>query len=375
MKKKYDKIIHISDTDMDGYGAQYMMSKTNPKDITYYNPKRNELGEIFNKVFKEILKNKDKKILLLITDFSLEEQWVKKLNNFKKGNKHIQVEYQLLDHHATGEKISKENDWYHFDNYKCSALLTAKYVVKYFLNDNEEELKNELLFIGELIDKYDRWITEDELSFEQSNYLNQILFESSRIPDVLKEKEKLKRNKIFELIDKIGISFKNENSSIEDIEMKKPKMEKDYLKGKIETEMLENKNISIFKKYCKYYANEYLKDEKKYKTIYIDNIPFKVFYNVTGEVWQQMSSYVLNNAKEAKALISIGQNGRCSLRTRNPEVNVRIIAEKYLNGGGHDQAAGGSIEEILEANSIEEILKIVEKKFQKTNKKKQINKM
>lgn len=363
MKQKYEKIYHVSDTDMDGYVSQYLFSLTGHKDVMYFNPKRNDMGEAFNLIFNDVVKHKDKKILLLITDFSLEEQWVKRLNNFKRGNKNIDIEYQLLDHHKTGEKIAKENEWYHFNNERCSALLTAHYVINNYVDETDDiKIKEDILFIGEFVDAYDRWI-QDHPYFYQSNFVNEVIMGESRYPKAIQNHQDLRRDAIFHLIKSYILYFKKDDANIYELEKSKIDVTMSYLKGKIPDVVLEDKNISIFQKQCKHYAEEYLKNEKEYPTVMIDNVPFKVFYEVTGNLYQYMSSYYLDEAKEADATISVGKNGRCSLRTRKDNISVREIAEKHFNGGGHDGAAGGEFLESLEVNSEAEVIKLLKKKF------------
>jgi len=66
MKEKieYDLILHLSHRDLDGYGSQYM-TRLLDCEIKYFNANYDEVTEKINQVYEIILKNKDKKILVI----------------------------------------------------------------------------------------------------------------------------------------------------------------------------------------------------------------------------------------------------------------------------------------------------------------------
>ena len=75
---KYNKIYHLSHNDLDGYSSQYAMSFTG-ENIMYFNTSYEDVGININLIIKEILLNKKDKILFLITDVSLTEEFQKKM--------------------------------------------------------------------------------------------------------------------------------------------------------------------------------------------------------------------------------------------------------------------------------------------------------
>jgi len=330
MNKKYDVVYHLSDIDLDGYGSQYLMNMTD-EDIVFFNTNISELNKSINDIFELILKNKDKKILFMITDLSFNEKTIKKFNNFKKGNSNIDLTYQLLDHHkSNGENVNEE--WYLFDNNRCSARITADWILE---NYDFNVFKIDYIeYLGDFIDAHDRWL-ENSIYFHKSNFLSDKIFNIQFLDEMKNEK----RDYIFYIIEKYTNFLKSGN--IFDLESSSYNFDLIYLKDKIDFDLYKNINISLKLKYINYYAEFYL------NKINIELLKFKnnfvlVFYNLDKEIFQYMSKIIMKNRKNIDFLMNISTSGSISFRSQK-EIDVGNISKKYFNGGGHKNAGGAKI--------------------------------
>jgi len=279
--KEYDVIYHLSDADLDGYGSQHFLNYYNKKfintKIVFSNARRMEITTKIKNVFSEIYNRKDDKILFLITDLSLEESQVKKINNFKSGNKNIDLDIQLLDHHITGLKNSENNDWYHMDINNCSAMLTYKWLEKNIERDEVQDV------LSKVIQSYDLWKEKDEY-FDIGVFLSNVITKEIRYPENFDDQE---RNERLFMIDQLS-NLIFENSNIRKLEENLYNLKNDYVIDKLENgyiykdlsykdkkniylgQIMEgknvifnafkeigNKDISIFSKDMKKYMNEY----------------------------------------------------------------------------------------------------------------------
>jgi len=366
---KYTKIYHLSHLDLDGYGSQYMtrfLRKDNI-DIEYFNANYDEVLENIKKIFKNIvleytkikeenlfLKQNEKKsfpkILFLITDLSIDKKLAVKINNFLRGNTHIDLTIQVLDHHKTSIEVAEKNDWYLFNNKKCGSSLTADYVNKFH---NNKELKENLIFVGKFIQSHDLWEKESPY-FNFANFLSDIVF-NLYFPDFLKnEKREFLCNYIFNFI---SFYKKEKNITVEKMEMVLPFILNTTLGMFIKNKnILNDKNIRTLYKLYYYQSELYSKIQNNFETLKINNLTFKILYNVEGGFFQYFSHYFLENNKNIDFLLKISENGNISLRSVNSNSDVGKIANLLTNGngGGHFHASGGRIKFKEKIHSLEE---------------------
>lgn len=358
---KYNKIYHLSHNDLDGYSSQYAMSFTG-EDIKYFNTSYEDVGININLIIKDILSNKKDKILFLITDVSLTEEWVKKLNNFKRGNKNIDITIQLLDHHKSNENLSKENEWYFLDMNKCATLITCEYVIKNF--DISKKDKNYLTFLGEFVDSHDRWL-ETHKYHNKANFLSDCVYELE-FPDFLKESN---REFVFFLIEKISLYFKEtffskyiyNDKNIQNCEKYVLNLYREFLSNKIPDKILKEKNLKINHKMFYYFSVLFEKLETKtyYLTIENRTMSFKMFYNLNSTVFQYLSHYYLERNKNIDFCISVKSSGSLSFRSKDENNDVAFIAKTFFDGGGHACASGGNYKKYGTINSIQDFEKIL----------------
>jgi oligoribonuclease NrnB/cAMP/cGMP phosphodiesterase (DHH superfamily) len=352
--KNIDTIFHISDKDLDGYGSQmllkeYLKNNNIKSKIKFFNPQRENILSDINYVFSEIVKDKKQKYLLLLTDLSLEEEHIKKMNNFKRGNKNISVEYQLLDHHISGEK-NIINEWYHLDLNNCSAKITYLFLEKN-LGKNENLEK-----IADLIQVKDLWIKGSK-NFNKSTFLSDNLM-NIRYPEIFKDNE---RNEKLYLIKNLGKLLLSD-LSLKDIEKEFIDLKNNYYNKYIGAELSKNDDLSSELRKQYYFYTLFLKITNNFKIIKIDDYKMKVLYGIEPHIFQILSSLYLENNTDIDIMMNLSSNGKLSLRCNQDleKINLSDISTKYFNGGGHAKAAGGKIElkdNIYSQNTIEKLIK------------------
>jgi len=120
--------------------------------------------------------------------------------------------------------------------------------------------------------------------------------------------------------------------------------------------ILNDKNIRTLYKLYYYQSELYSKIQNNFETLKINNLTFKILYNVEGGFFQYFSHYFLENNKNIDFLLKISENGNISLRSVNSNSDVGKIANLLTNGngGGHFHASGGRIKFKEKIHSLEE---------------------
>lgn len=350
-EKEIDYVLHLSDSDFDGYSSQYFLYKYITKykpdtKIIFRNSEPNTLNENMNYFFDFILSNKQNKYLFLITDISLTEKLEKKLNNFKRGNSNIEINYQLIDHHISGELVSSRNDWYYMNIEACAGRLTYLWLENNF---GKEDLNE---YISNLVNAHDIALEESKL-YHKGNYIADLIFRDIQYPNLLKD---YKREHLFFLIENVSKEFFN-GLYTEEVERRISDINLEYLKTKMKDKIILNdKDISVKHKMYKYFA-ELIKD-MEFKVIEANNQKIIVVFDLK-ESFQYLSKHYLLDNPDIDIMLNVKRNKKISGRTRKDHINLALICETHLNGGGHKKAAGGYLNK--EVHSQEEAEEVIEK--------------
>jgi len=360
-KNKYDIIFHLSDSDLDGYGAQCLLKEFNDKYnfskyIYYYNTKVSQKSTKIKEIKNEILKNKNKNILFLITDISLTIDESKKLNNFQKSNLNIKLDLQLIDHHISGMESSKLYHWYYLNTEFSAAKLTYLWLVNNYKNIKKYEKIAHLIDISDTYKERDRY-------FEKSKILSNIIYKELKYPDILIDYQ---RENYFYIIKKISKEIYKKNKTIK-ILKKYIDIQNNFLNKYIYNKYIINDNeITIDNKLIYYIytiINNELDFENEIKTIDFEfnekKIKLIIFYNF-DMIHQELSKYILNSNNDIDISINITKSGYVSLRTIKENLNLNELSKEYFNGGGHQKAAGGLINN-FKSYSYNETLSIMKK--------------
>lgn len=339
---EYTKIYHLSHTDLDGYGSQYMtrhLAAINEHlTVKYFNASYKEVIGKVSEILSEIANDREGKILVLITDLSINEKIAKKLNNFKRGNKDIDLEYLALDHHRSNPEVAKQNKWCYVDHNKCGASITADFISGLV---KSESVKSHLLFVGKFIQAHDIWEKESEY-FHKSNLLADII-NNFYFPDNMSD---IKREFILNYIF-VFLNLIKDLKGVQEIEMSLPIILKDALFLSGLNKDISESNIPSKHKLYYFLAKKYAEKEQKLysylrdhdKTYEFEEYFFRVVFNMNSECFQYFSHYYLEDNKNIDFIISISSSGKCALRSVK-DVDVNKIAYNIAGGGGHFNASG-----------------------------------
>jgi len=181
------KFIHLSHTDLDGYGCQ-LVTKEYFKDGLFYNANYGlEVKQNIAKIVSFIENNLDQDIFLLITDLNLTLKESRDLDNIitKLNNDGSSIKLQLLDHHLSGEISSQKFEWYYLDTTRCATKIVYEYIVNEYNGFDEFTIKW-LEPLVDVINAVDIWLDDDIENFEfgkvclgligKAKEINQLLF-------------------------------------------------------------------------------------------------------------------------------------------------------------------------------------------------------
>lgn len=320
-----NQVFHLSHIDLDGYGCQYLTKKYF-KDINCYNANygpevTSKIKEMITDIKKSKLFYPNKNILILITDLNLtpkESSWI------YKESKELDVELQLLDHHATGQTSADRYEWYHLDTSKSATLITYNWLKDLYKFD----LNNELFDVVKTINAIDIWLSDDEF-FELGKVCLGMIAGSREINKVVFPNND-REYKLF-LINSIKsvISQKDSNILLDD--------KLHFVKKEFFTD---NQNDTKDNLVASYITNLLGKDKNRF-TIYYRNYKGILGYNI-GSSSIIGNKFLVDNP-DYDFYMDISSRGSFSLRS-NDKLDVSMMAQEIGNGGGHPNASGGKIE-------------------------------
>ena len=324
-------IYHLSHTDLDGYGAQYMLQEAGLR-ARYFNADYHEISAVIDRMLKEIEKaGEDASIL--VTDLNLTTGQAEELDNRVRGMKPA-VDLQLLDHHGSGREAAEKFDWYYLDTSKCATLLTFEAVAHLMDERHRERMERRANFV----DVGDRWLKQSE-DFTRAVFMVGLVMENDHVAPPLKD---LKRAYRFNLIDGFFARME-EGLSLEELERSLYDIRKGFLKGRLEKRVYNDPELPLKDKYHRMSAG--LLDLDDVPMIRIDGARIGIFFNWPHDVFRGVLLELMERQGLMDAAFAVRGNGRISLRA-NEGFDMSEIAAKYFNGGGHPGAAGGTLGDV-----------------------------
>lgn len=284
-------VYHLSHIDLDGYFCQYLSTKKFKK-IKYFNANYgNEVFKNIKKIFKEA--KKDDKII--ITDLNLTFKEAEYINNFyEKG-----FDITLYDHHISENNLENKFKWYFVDKSKSASKIFS-------------EKENIQSTFTDAVNSYDIWTENDNLILGclLSEFINkEPLF-------YFNEDKVLFFNAYF-----------------------------DFFEGKEFLEIETNENLFI-KKYLNNYDNN-ISVKMNLSKKYMEDMPlipikqkYIFLFDLDREYFQYVSQYILKDNPNY-IVVLISKNGRLSFRSKIEDVNY---LSSFFRGGGHKNAAGGTLD-------------------------------
>ncbi|MBN2824199.1 MAG: phosphoesterase [Campylobacterales bacterium] len=325
-------LFHLSHTDLDGYGCQYLTSQCF-KNIYFYNANYGpEVTAMLEAILAKIKQDNLKDATILITDLNLttkEAKWI------EEQSKQIQLKLQLLDHHATGQSCSERFSWYFLDTSRSATQITYDWLQEHYQFDT----KQHFLKTTQVINAVDIWLS-DHPYFElgkvclgmisSARELNKIMFDSSD-----------RAYKLY-LIGQIE-KFADTHHAHIALDDNMHHIKKSFFK--------DNHNNTKDNLVAQYVVDLIGNERERFTLKYQDKKGVLV-YNV-GSASIIGNKFLIDN-EDYDFYMDIGGRGNFSMRSSD-RVDVAAIAQKIGNGGGHPNASGGKIENFKSSFVYEEI--------------------
>ncbi|MBZ7986353.1 3'-to-5' oligoribonuclease B [Campylobacter sp. Cr9] len=339
------KIYHLSHTDLDGYGCQYVVANYF-KNCEFYNSNYGkEIEERFDEIIQKIEANPNELALILITDVNPIDSVCEDFSN--RVAKLENAKLLLLDHHQTGKACMEKYPWYLLDSSRCATKITYDFFSKIFGEDKE------LSLMVDIINSIDIWLSDNK-HFELGKILMQIIASSKEINRVMFAKQN--HAYMFFLLNKAKEFFHLNEPHIA-LEDATHKIKKEFFKS--------NKNDTLCNLISDYLVR-ILSENKEDYTIYYKDKKGLLVYDI-GNVSVIGNDFLVKNP-EYDFFLEINPGKKISLRANN-KIDVSLFAKTAFNGGGHANASGGIFSSYKDSNVYSKIYEQTKTYLEKFNEK------
>jgi oligoribonuclease NrnB/cAMP/cGMP phosphodiesterase (DHH superfamily) len=345
---------HISHTDLDGYGCQFITKKFF-KNGKFFNANYGiEVQSSLNIVIDSIKQSEQKDIFFLISDLNLTYDESKKLDkNIKQlNNNGYNINLQLLDHHGSGQKSADRFSWYYLDTSRSATKITYDYFLENYQTFNiSDEIIQQLTKYEKLINSInavDIWLEHSQY-FEFGKVCMSMIAKSYEINNTLFADQN--RDYRLDLLSKT-INYIDQNNGYIKLDEDIYFLKKEYLK-------LSNKDDSLDNLSAKYLV-KLLDDTKDKLTIYYNGHKGLLTYTL-GNISIPANSFLKANP-DYDFFIDVSRRGKMGLRA-NGKLDVSILANKMANGGGHPNASGAAFEDWKETVNYNDIKQFIENRL------------
>lgn len=335
------KIYHLSHIDLDGYGCQYLLSKT-IKNANYYNANygpevKARIEEMLDDIKKDKEADRDLEQLILITDLNLT---TKEGRSLDKQRQLLKAGLQLLDHHATGAAAEKEFDWYKLDTSKCATMITYEWLRDRYGFDPD----GEYLDITKAINAIDIWQDQDP-DFEYGKVMLGMISGAREINRVMFPDQD--RDFKLSLIDGAKDRLNKTDAPI---------VLDDQLHSIKKNFFVDTKNDTKDNLVANY-ITKMLTEQKENLTIHYRGYKGILTYSV-GNTSIIGNAFLVAN-EDMDFYMDVGSRGNFSLRSNN-KLDVSQMAAEIGNGGGHPNASGGKIKDYKDSFVYQDLRKFIQ---------------
>ncbi len=346
------KLIHISHTDLDGFGCQ-LVTKEFFKEGMFFNANYGlEVKLTIKKVLEEIIALKDEEILFLISDLNLTIQEAKELDTeiLKLNENGYKIKLQLLDHHISGQKCADTYSWYFLDITRSATKIVFDYICSEF-GGYEEKTQVWLSKLVDCINAVDIWLENETKNFEFGKALMGMITKAREINNILFPN--LSRDyKLFLLVE--ATKFLDvENAHIK-LDNEVHFMKKSFLDFSLNDDTLDNLSAK--------YLVKTLDDIKEDLTVYYGKYKGLLTYCL-GSVSIPANTFLKANS-DYDFFMDIAKKGNASFRA-NGKVDVALMASKLAGGGGHINSSGAKFEDFKDSIDYFEVKAYVQEKLNK----------
>ena len=344
------KFFHLSHTDLDGFGCQFITQLLFP-DAIYYNANyglevKIYLKDILNKISNS---SKEEEILFLITDLNLTTDESKTLNSsiLKLNTDGYKIKLQLLDHHGTGQKSADKYEWYYLDTKRSATKITYDYFCEHYPTFKEvTPLHFEKLINA--INAVDIWLDDDDL-FEFGKVCMSMISKSYEINNILFNTQS--REYKFFLLNKT-LQFVNLKNGHIALDENVYKIKKEFLNISDQNDTIDNLSSQ--------YLVKSLDNKKEELTVYYQEKKGLLTYNLGG-ISIPANAFLKAN-EDYDFFIDINRRGRTGFRANN-KLDVSILAQKLAGGGGHPNASGAAFKDFKETVLYDDVKRFIQNKL------------
>ncbi|STP10584.1 3'-to-5' oligoribonuclease B [Helicobacter cinaedi] len=363
------QVYHLSHTDLDGYGCQFI-AKEFFSHITFYNANYGRevlvrinaildtithssqnlsilLTQKFGKSKKSPASNASQdKFLVLITDLNLtlsESNYLQQRIEELKING-VDVELLLLDHHISGQECADKYEWYHLDSTRCASKITFDTLItreKMLDSTREKWIRN----ASEMINSVDIWL-EDGYKFDFGKVAMGAISGSFELNRFMFDEEH--RFYKFAILESAREFLERPNGEVA-FDNALYEIKKRALGGNPQTETMDTitSNAQV----------KLLSQKKDSCTIFYNDKKGFLSYSMGGV--SVLANLFLRTNSEYDFYLDVNPRGNVSLRA-NGNCDVSEMSRELFNGGGHKNASGGKIEGFKESFSYVDIKSQIE---------------
>ena len=337
------KIYHLSHTDLDGYGAQYI-TNFYFKDVKFLNSNYGrEIDDKFAQILSEIDASNDDKNVILITDLNLTLAQCESFEEMIDGKN---IKLFLLDHHQSGAECASAYSWYFLDSSRCATKITYDFFAGIFGQNKELEI------FSDVVNAVDIWLKDDK-NFEMGKVCLGLVANAKEINKVMFEAE---NNLYMDHILKEASKFFNEKNDYIGLDMQVHAIKKSFFK--------EDKDDTLSNLISNYVVKKLSENKEKFSISYKDHKGI-LTYNV-GNVSVIGNDFLVANP-EFDFFIDVTNKKTLSFRA-NGKIDVSAMAKHLVGGGGHVNASGGLFANFKDGFSYEpikaQIVDLITKKTQ-----------
>ena len=345
-------LFHISHTDLDGYGCQLITKEFFKKGFFYNANYGNEVRLTIKKVLSQVLEFKDEEIFFLISDLNLTQQESKDLdrNINNLNNDGFNINLQVLDHHATGQKSADMYHWYYLDINRCATKIVYDYLCEeYSAFDCDERAW--LSPLVDAINAVDIWLDNEVKNFEFGKVLLMMVSKAREVNNILFSD--LNREYRIHLI-KESCKYLEERDGNILLDNNLHSIKKESLKLDKKDDTLDNLSAKFLVKSLADIKDELTVTYKGHKGL---------LTYCLGSISIPANAFLKANP-DFDFFIDIGKKGHSSFRA-DGKVDVSLMAQKLAKGGGHVNASGAKFDDFKETINYADVQTYVQGKLDK----------
>jgi len=322
----YDKIFHLSHTDLDGYSCQLITSKVF-KNIEFYN---SNYGQEIEERLSQIVEQIKEDDLVLITDLNLDDNSAKFID---KASKDIGFDILLLDHHKSGEELAKKYEWYNLDVSRSATKITFDYF------KDRKDLEDIKQYIDS-VNAYDIWLQDQTELFELGKVLARYVMESREINRIMFSSENYR---YISYMLKEAMKYVDEKDAFIVLDDNLHLVKKSFFKR--------DKNSTLENLVSEYIVELLTKNKENMTVTYKDK---KAILTYSVGNTSIIGNAFLRENPDYDFFLDINSRKNISARANN-RYDVSVMAKELFGGGGHANAAGGKFVDFKDSFIYEKI--------------------